>query len=328
MYMYSLVEKGGWLFEYYLHSCSGYAVNRLYEDYLQTLDPSTKTTMFADILKKCLPHFSGWLLFHINSVGTLGRKQIFYITFVNHYFGLSREGIQMNSSLGYGVTLGMYDRERKRHEELSKTQTNAIIQTGAHTEWWDNFSKFLSRQVPTIKKDVFASCLWTGVTVNEYTGPLVNVSVRTDPAGVVIPAMPNDLFQQQPQVLQGIDIIYNEGKKYYDKSLVKQYDIVNVPLKVDTKQFPHLAATMNSVKNTTKHINPSKLILHNIGSNLGLATILREFQDDKKMNLHGTVLNYSTINTDENIFYRGLKVYCYMLCYVECAVRLLHCLLH
>ena len=110
------------------------------------------------------------------------------------------------------------------------------------------------------------------------------------------------------KLLYYIDDIYNEGREYYYKSLVKRYDIVNVPLKVDTKRFPALAETLNSVKNTTKHINPYKLIKHNIGSNLGLATIMRDYQDDKKMSLNGTVLNYSTINTDENIFYRGMKV--------------------
>jgi hypothetical protein len=303
-----LVDKGGWLLEYYLHSCSGYAVNDLYDNYLNAPDESTKSSMFVDILKKCSSHFSGWLLFHINSVGTLGRKQMFYITFVDHYFGLSRDGIELNSAIGYGVTLGMYDRERKRHEEVSKEATVAVIQSGQYSEWWDNFSKFMARSVPTIKKDVFASCLWTGVTVNEYIGPPVDVSVQFDAGGAVIPAMPSDLFAHQASVLQGIDDIYNEGREYYDKSLVKRYDIVNVPLKVDTKRFPALAETLNGVKNTTKHINPYKLIKHNIGSNLGLATIMRDYQDDKKMSLNGTVLNYSTINTDENIFYRGMKV--------------------
>ena len=233
---------------------------------------------------------------------------MFYITFVNHYFGLSRDGIELNSAIGYGVTLGMYDRERKRHEEVSKNATVAVIQSGHYSEWWDNFSKFMARQVPTIKKDIFASCLWTGVTVNEYVGPPVDVSVQFDATGEVIPAMPNDLFAHQALLFQGIDDIYKEGREYYNNSLVKRYDVVNVPLKVDTTRFPGLADVLNNVKNTTKHINPYKLMKHNIGSNLGLATILREYQDDKKMSLHGTVLNYSTINTDENIFYRGMKV--------------------
>jgi hypothetical protein len=125
-------------------------VNLLFESYLVTSDPLLKSSIFLDIIQKSSSHFSGWLLFHINSIGTLGRKQMFYITFVNHYFGLSRDGIELNSSIGYGVTIGMYDRERKRHEELSKEATVAVIQKGAYVQWWDNFSKFQARQVPTI----------------------------------------------------------------------------------------------------------------------------------------------------------------------------------
>ena len=95
--------------------------------------------------------------------------------------------------------------------------------------------------------------------------------------------------------------------------MVKKYDIVNVPLKVDTERFPAVASVVNSAKNSTKHINPFKLMRHNIGSNLGLVTILREFQDDHKMSLHDTCQKYANVNTDENIFYRGLKV---NLCFV------------
>ena len=303
-----LVEKGGWLFEYYLLSCSGYAVHELYSTYLSTADPATKSSLFDDIVIKCLPQFSGWLLFHINSIGTTGRKQMFYITFVNHYFGLSRSGIEMNNAIGYGVSLGMYDRERKSHEKLSLTRTNEVIQTGQFVEWWDNFSKFMGRSVPTIKKDIFASCLWTGITVNQYTGDPVDVKVRNDAHGKVIPAMPDDLFAHAGIVVDGIAHIFDQGKSYLDKSLVKKYDVLNVPLKVDTKRFPAEAATLNNAKNSTKHINPYKLLRHNIGSNLGLVTILREYQDDKKMTLHDTVHHYSTVNTDENIFARGLKV--------------------
>ena len=91
--------------------------------------------------------------------------------------------------------------------------------------------------------------------------------MQLDDGGAVVPAMPSDLFAHQALVLQAIDEIYNEGKECYDKSLVKRYDVVNVPLKVDTKRFPSLAETLNSAKNTTKHINPYKLIKHNIGCN-------------------------------------------------------------
>ena len=307
------VERGGWLMEYYLHSCSSWSVNELYCQYLTTADRALKVSMFNDIVEKCSSHFSGWILFHVNSIGSVGRKQMFYITFVNHYFGLSRDGIEMNSAIGYGVTLGMYDRERKRHEELSSERTRAVINSSTYVQWWDNFSKFCRKSVPTIAKDVFGSCLWTGVTVNAYTGPPVDNTVRQDATGEVIPAMPDNLFIHQAVVATGLTFIYDQGRHYYDKSMVKKYDIVNVPLKVDTERFPAVASVVNSAKNSTKHINPFKLMRHNIGSNLGLVTILREFQDDHKMSLHDTCQKYANVNTDENIFYRGLKV---NLCFV------------
>ena len=294
--------------EYYLHSCSSWSVNDMFNRYLTLVDQNERTELFQVIITKCSSHFSGWLLFHINSIGSNGRKQLFYVTFVNHYFGLSRGGIEMNSAIGYGVTLGMFDRERKRHEELSTKRTMEIVRNSGYVQWWDNFSKFTRKSVPTIAKDVFGTCLWTGVTVNAYTGPPVDITVRKDADGQVIPAMPEDLFTHQATIKEGIKYIYEKGKYYHEKSLVKKYDIVNIPLKIDTKKFPALAAVLNNSKNTAKHINPYKLLRHNIGSNLGLTTILREFQDDNKMSLHDTVKKYATVNTDENIFYRGLKV--------------------
>jgi len=169
--LFSSVEKGGWLFEYYLHSCSGYAVNELYESYMNAPDASTKSSMFVDILKKCSSHFSGWLLFHINSVGTLGRKQMFYITFVDHYFGLSRDGIELNSAIGYGVTLGMYDRERKRHEKVSKDTTVAVIQSGNTQRggvifpnlWLVNFQRSKKTYLPLVCGPVSPSMSISGL---------------------------------------------------------------------------------------------------------------------------------------------------------------------
>ena len=294
--------------EFYLHSCSSYSAKATYDEYLTATSTPMKQLLWIDILEKCKSHFSGWLLFHINSVGTSGRRQMFYITFVDHFFGLSRNGIELNSSLGYGVKLNMYDSERKRHEELSKEKTQEIIHNKPYVSWWDNFSKFHRRSVPDLKNDVFSSCLWTGVTVNEYTGPVVDVGIRHDDQKDVIPAMPDDLFAHLHIVKQGISMIYDGGKSMYDTSLVKKYSVNNIPLKIDTKVFPNLAPILNSAVNKTTHINPFKLVKQNIGSNRGLCNMLREFQDEHSMGVNGGCDKYHTVSMDENIMYRTLKV--------------------
>jgi len=60
--------------------------------------------------------FHGWLIMQINSIGNKGKRQMFYVTFIAKYFGLSREGIDIMAGYGYGVTLDMYDKLRKTYK--------------------------------------------------------------------------------------------------------------------------------------------------------------------------------------------------------------------
>ena len=63
--------------------------------------------------------FMGWLLFHINSIGSNGCRQLFYLTFVASYYGLSRNGVHTLSEYGYGVSTDMFDKFRKEHTGMS-----------------------------------------------------------------------------------------------------------------------------------------------------------------------------------------------------------------
>ena len=59
--------------------------------------------------------FIGWLLIHVMNTGNKGKMQMFYITFCAHFFGLSRQGIELMSQYGYGVTMDMFDDIRKSY---------------------------------------------------------------------------------------------------------------------------------------------------------------------------------------------------------------------
>jgi hypothetical protein len=289
------------------------------------MDPvmiDSRMAKFQLIVDKCKSQFHGWVLLHANSVGCSGRNQMFYVTFVAHYHGLSRDGIDLCAKFGYGVNLNKFDTDRKMHTELIRVKV-AAMETRPNVKWFDNFSKFLRHSAPTISKDVFASCLWTGVTINQYTGPEVDVSVRYDVDNKVIRAMPENLLSTRDAVSVGVKSIYDEGMQYFHTSLAHRYNVTNVPLKIDVKRFPEMKNTIDSNKNSTKQINPYKLIKLNIGSNRGLLAILRQFQDDHKMNLADTCTEYHTLNLDENIFYRTLKV-SYLLYMQICASRQLN----
>jgi hypothetical protein len=49
------------------------------------------------------------------NIGNKGKMQMFYITFCAHFFGLSRQGIDLMSKYGYGVTMDMFDDIRKKY---------------------------------------------------------------------------------------------------------------------------------------------------------------------------------------------------------------------
>ena len=261
-----------------------------------------------------ISHFVGWLLFHVSSVDSRARRQLFYVSFVNNYYGLSRDGLKINHKFGFGVAMTMFDEIQQEHQALAK-KLALSRQKLPHVAWWDNFSKFRAFSIPTLVKDVFASCLWTGITINEYTGPPVDTSVVYKDGEVVVPAMPATILETRDSVCYNMSQAYDSCSFFFSRSLVKRYGVHSVPLKIDTKEFPDLKDVIESDKNNMTFIHPDKLMKLNIGSNAGLIRILREYQTEHKMHLEGGCAEYKCLNVDENIFWRILKV---LLCVADC----------
>lgn len=274
-------------------------------------DVEGRRQSFKIIVDECSTNFCGWVVRSVYNVGRKGHLQMFYLTLLNYYFGLSRAGIVVNHRNGAGMSLTAFDDTRKMYIQRSTRNTKDKIKQ-ACVLWVDNFSKFKAHNVPTIRKEVFSECLWSGITVNEYTGPYVDPKLKYNDENILIHAMPDDIFVQKDAVHNGIMMLYDEGMMYFDTSLVNKYDVRNIPLKIDTTVYNELATIMNSVKNTTKHIHPYKLLRPNIGSNRGLLKILRDLILEFNLNTaHATPDNYLVINVDENIYYRILKVFIY-----------------
>ena len=161
--------------------------------------------------------------------------------------------------------------------------------------------------MPTTGKDVFSSCLWTGCAAFSTDNTQLDMSIKYSPNGQIVPAMPDDLLVGRDTVVEGIRYTLRNCRKYYERSEVKRYDVRNIPLKIDTKKFPHLAHIVDHDKNTTKIVHPVKLIELNIGSNHGLISILRQMYEAEGMH-NRTCARYHVLNVDENIYWRTMKV--------------------
>lgn len=195
---------------------------------------------------------------------------------------------------------------------------------GPHFLWWDNFSKNIARYCPSLEKGVYTSCLWTGSAV--FACPehdeLDHRVIRNN-ADEVIPAMPDNLLEHQHSVMRGLQQVFQQGRSRYAESLVYQHEVNVVPLKIlsaDDQKNQH-----GSEGHSMNVVFPERIMPQNIGSNLGLISLLKAEVHDKYGMGTNECQHYVNLNVDENIFYRILKVIacvesaalpicCHMLC--------------
>jgi hypothetical protein len=78
-------------------------------------DPDVGCSM-EDLIQDVLNAYVGWLIYHVGSIGTNGRRQLFYLSFVCRFYGLSRAGLDLMAQYGYCVNLTMFDSMLKQNE--------------------------------------------------------------------------------------------------------------------------------------------------------------------------------------------------------------------
>jgi hypothetical protein len=179
--------------------------------------------------------------------------------------------------------------------------------SGNHVRWIDNFSKVFRKQIPD-SAHVYNSCLWTGTALFVCDDPTISTDLVMQLNGNVLPGMPNDITEFKQEVTDAVSYIVNNSRKHYDDSLVLKYDVRNIPPKIDTKRFPHLAHVVDDPKNTLRNVHPVELTSVNVSSNEGLVSILKDIVNNDGM-LSGTCTKYIMLNLDENIYWRALKVH-------------------
>lgn len=112
-----------------MYVASGYSINREWCSELNTLLDNTPMADTRQIYyaKHCKSYFCGWLYNHLLTIGSNARRQTFYLTFLLNYYGLSRQGIEILSRYGYGVTLDMFDNLRKQYQTDSSDMARYYV---------------------------------------------------------------------------------------------------------------------------------------------------------------------------------------------------------
>ena len=196
-----------------------------------------------------------------------------------------------------------------------------------HTIWIDNFSKLRAFQIPNLGHGAFANCLWTGMAIRtcEELDQTSLALKRTN--DIITPAMPLELIADttRDDVFELItmygDLILDKTldktkrapcrMELFENSLVHTWKVNNVPLKPEANNVTrtrHKQAITNKC-DSLKNLYPDSILKWNVGSNEGLAQVLRKVYEDAGIHVSDPH-KYTVLNADCNIFDRIVKVQC------------------
>jgi hypothetical protein len=170
--------------------------------------------------------------------------------------------------------------------------------------WMDNFSKLYATGIQKVESGAYRDCLWSGMGIRKYQGSPVDIQVRDG-----VDAMPDELFSEEAvdSLTEMLKVCDKEFWGRYEVSLVKKYEVRNVPLKPDIdKVEPRYREVLQESRDGMKSFYPMKIIPLNIGSNPGLVQVAMSTWDDHRY-CH-RMFNYQYITADSNIFWRLCRV--------------------
>jgi hypothetical protein len=178
----------------------------------------------------------------------------------------------------------------------------------------DNFSKMWRMRMIGLSEEAMKNCLWSCVAYKKFPyQDRVSMNHMHTRSGEVIPAMPMWPFDLMDVLvkfmLQATQAPDGSMLHLYNDSLMVAWEAASVPLAGNLASMPEPYRSSTAAANDRMdNLYPRGLEKENIGSNKGLALILRRFYDDRKM-ATPHCKRYSALSVDVNIFDRMLKVY-------------------
>ena len=160
---------------------------------------------------------------------------------------------------------------------------------------------------------MLADALWTGVAIRKYAGP-VPVNMRCMYfSGYFVPAMPINPWSKVKDVLTMLDMLCTTSgdmSMLFEGSKMHNWGVSTIPITPSTHNLPVEVQSRLATTPTRLHnFYPKGLLPHNIGSNEGLAKVMRIQMQDMGLEPPGTPpTKYSAMLSDINIFDRVIKV--------------------
>jgi hypothetical protein len=185
--------------------------------------------------------------------------------------------------------------------------SNATKDARPHVMWVDNFNKSFRTLHVTTANSSYRQMNWCGEAIHACRVPHVSMSFQlappSDPVNAIIPAMPNNLFESVPWLVEQMNACDSVGCEYYAASLVLLRKVNCIPLKV-IESTPSGEAVPSNLQSLDPFY-PTGLLTHNPGDNLGLwSYMVRAYTQTGGAD----ATQYHVYKMDSNIFQRWMKV--------------------
>ena len=179
--------------------------------------------------------------------------------------------------------------------------SNLIL--GPHVWWLDNYAKFYHIRIPTEERAYLRQCRWTVCGAR----PLPDDCLKRafDAEGELIPAMPDDIFEDAPAVLRFL-------RKFSRRPVSYVHSVTNLSRLHTFPPGPPTGSRRTPTSGefwsdrgdvSAKKFVPTALEADDVGSDSGLLTVLLRWCNPRR-----DANNYGCIVADVNIFDRIMKV--------------------
>jgi hypothetical protein len=194
--------------------------------------------------------------------------------------------------------------------------------------WLDNFSNIYKKSKLKVSSHAYNAALWAVEAVHIYRGSIPVCLRFIHNNNELVPGIPPNLFTQSSvdrlkslfsrrQSDDGFSIC-NDGNSLWNT--FRPY-INNTALKPDitSELFPEYFARLVQKRDSLKHITPTRILLHNPGSDIGLANCVGQIM---KLSRDSFKQRYIPLKVDTNIYTRILQVILTMLMIISLFIQL------
>lgn len=274
-----------------------------------------RTTYFNKIFPEVKAVFLGWLLRALYNISQKNSSQLFYVSLLAEWRGISRNGLDILGKMKMLLPSKTYKRYRDGALLNQKINVQSILQESTFVFWVDNFSKHFRKSYLVNGTNVpYRSVDYTPFGISEIPNrsQISLDHVFIGPSLIrAFPAFPsNRLFtKNMVDVVAKYDNFCNHN--LWRNSSARCSQTFNIPLKLETDlDLLTQEELLQGSRDGLRHFQPVQLAPFNVGTTEGLVQTINEIK-----RIFVSPNKYCLGKVDIDIFWRLCKV-CYFFQYL------------